>query len=197
MQTIGILGLQGAVAEHVRQVEALGLNAVVVKKAAQLQDIDGLILPGGESTTMRKLIDRYEFFDDLKAFHEAKKPIFGTCAGMVLVANELVDSEAAHLQIMDVTVKRNAFGRQIASFEADLDIDGLNEPFKAVFIRAPYIERAGENVDVLATYDGKIVAAKQRNVLSSAFHPELTNDTRFLKLFVDMVKEQSLTEFAG
>lgn len=197
MKTIGILGLQGAVAEHVRQVEALGLNAVVVKKAAQLQDIDGLILPGGESTTMRKLIDRYEFFDALKAFHEAKKPIFGTCAGMVLVANELVDSEDAHLQIMDVTVKRNAFGRQIASFEADLDIDGLHEPFKAVFIRAPYIERAGENVDVLATYDGKIVAAKQGNVLASAFHPELTNDTRFLKLFVDMVKEQSLTEFAG
>jgi pyridoxal 5'-phosphate synthase pdxT subunit len=190
MGRIGVLGLQGAVSEHVKQIEALGLEAVIVKTPEQLEQIDGLILPGGESTTMRKLIDRYHFFKPLKEFHTAGKPIFGTCAGMVLVAGELVGSEESHLQIMDVKVKRNGFGRQIASFEADLDIGGFDEPFKAVFIRAPYIESAGENVEVLAKYDEKIVAAREGNVLACAFHPELTDDTRFLQLFVSMIEEQ-------
>lgn len=190
MATIGVLGLQGAVTEHVKQIETLGLEAVVIKKPEQLEQIDGLILPGGESTTMRKLIDRYDFFGPLKEFYTAGKAIFGTCAGMVLVAKELVGSEESHLGIIDISVKRNAFGRQIASFEVDLDITGLEDPFKAVFIRAPYIESAGQNVEVLAKYDGKIVAAREGNVLTCAFHPELTADTRFLQLFVEMVKEQ-------
>ncbi|WP_445505640.1 pyridoxal 5'-phosphate synthase glutaminase subunit PdxT [Niallia sp. 03091] len=194
MTTIGVLGLQGAVFEHVKQIEAMGLEAIVVKKPEQLEQIDGLILPGGESTAMRNLIDRYDFFGPLKEFYTAEKPIFGTCAGMVLVAKGLVGSEDSHLQIIDVTVKRNAFGRQIASFEADLDIAGLDDPFKAVFIRAPYIESAGENVEVLAKYDGKIVAAREGNVLACAFHPELTADTRFLQLFVEMVEEQKQKE---
>lgn len=191
MGRIGVLGLQGAVNEHIKQIEALGLEAIIVKTPQQLEQIDGLILPGGESTTMRKLIDRYHFFGPLKEFHSEGKPIFGTCAGMVLVAKELVGSEDSHLQIMDITVKRNAFGRQIASFEAALDIAGLADPFKGVFIRAPYIERAGENVEVLAKYDGKIVAAREGNVLACAFHPELTTDTRILQMFVEMVETES------
>ncbi|WP_114150470.1 pyridoxal 5'-phosphate synthase glutaminase subunit PdxT [Bacillus spizizenii] len=194
MEIIGVLGLQGAVSEHVKQIKALGLEAVVIKKPEQLEQIDGLILPGGESTTMRKLIDRYDFFDPLKEFYKAGKSILGTCAGMVLVAKELAGSEESHLGIIDISVKRNAFGRQIASFEVDLDITGLEDPFKAVFIRAPYIESAGQNVEVLAKYDGKIVAAREGNVLTCAFHPELTADTRFLQLFVEMVEEQKQKE---
>ncbi|MEC1526486.1 pyridoxal 5'-phosphate synthase glutaminase subunit PdxT [Bacillus spizizenii] len=193
MEIIGVLGLQGAVSEHVKQIKALGLEAVVIKKPEQLEQIDGLILPGGESTTMRKLIDRYDFFDPLKEFYKAGKAIFGTCAGMVLVAKELASDES-YLEIIDISVKRNAFGRQIASFEVDLDITGLEDPFKAVFIRAPYIKSAGQNVEVLAKYDGKIVAAREGNVLTCAFHPELTADTRFLQLFVEMVEEQKQKE---
>ncbi|OUL06384.1 pyridoxal 5'-phosphate synthase glutaminase subunit PdxT [Bacillus spizizenii] len=193
MAIIGVLGLQGAVSEHVKQIKALGLEAVVIKKPEQLEQIDGLILPGGESTTMRKLIDRYNFFDPLKEFYKDGKAIFGTCAGMVLVAKELASDES-HLEIIDISVKRNAFGRQIASFEVDLDITGLEDPFKAVFIRAPYIESAGQNVEVLAKYDGKIVAAREGNVLTCAFHPELTAYTRFLQLFVEMVEEQKQKE---
>ncbi|AEP86912.1 pyridoxal 5'-phosphate synthase glutaminase subunit PdxT [Bacillus spizizenii] len=193
MAIIGVLGLQGAVSEHVKQIKALGLEAVVIKKPEQLEQNDGLILPGGESTTMRKLIDRYDFFDPLKEFYKAGKVIFGTCAGMVLVAKELASDES-YLEIIDISVKRNAFGRQIASFEVDLDITGLEDPFKAVFIRAPYIESAGQNVEVLAKYDGKIVAAREGNVLTCAFHPELTADTRFLQLFVEMVEEQKQKE---
>ncbi|MEC2184087.1 pyridoxal 5'-phosphate synthase glutaminase subunit PdxT [Bacillus spizizenii] len=192
MEIIGVLG-QGAVSEHVKQIKALGLEAVVIKKPEQLEQIDGLILPGGESTTMRKLIDRYDFFDPLKEFYKAGKAIFGTCAGMVLVAKELASDES-YLEIIDISVKRNAFGRQIASFEVDLDITGLEDPFKAVFIRAPYIKSAGQNVEVLAKYDGKIVAAREGNVLTCAFHPELTADTRFLQLFVEMVEEQKQKE---
>ncbi|MEH7389442.1 pyridoxal 5'-phosphate synthase glutaminase subunit PdxT [Bacillus sp. JJ1474] len=194
MTTIGVLGLQGAVAEHVKQIETLGLKAVVVKKPEQLEQINGLILPGGESTTMRNLIDRYNFFDPLKEFYTAGKPIFGTCAGMVLVAKKLVGSEESHLQIMDITVKRNAFGRQVASFEANLNIAGIDDPYKAVFIRAPFIESTGENVEVLAKYDERIVAAREGNVLACAFHPELTSDTRFLQIFVNMVESQKQKE---
>lgn len=188
MTTIGVLGLQGAVIEHLKQVNALGLNGIIVKKPEQLQEIDGLILPGGESTTMRRLIDQYGFFQPLKHF---SKPILGTCAGLVLVAKEIADSDEAHLQLMDIKVKRNAFGRQVESFETELEVKGLGKPLTAVFIRAPYIETAGEGVEVLAEYDGHPVAAKQGSILVSAFHPELTGDTRFLALFVQMVKEMN------
>lgn len=187
MITIGVLGLQGAVEEHVKQLADLGLKAIVVRKPEQLEVIDGLILPGGESTTISKLIHRYGFLEPIKQFAANKKPILGTCAGMVLLAKKLSGSDELHLQLMDVVVKRNAFGRQVDSFETDLDIAGIEGPFKAVFIRAPYIEIAGENVEVLAKYDGKIVAAKEENILACAFHPELTEDTHFLALFVKMV----------
>ncbi|RKQ31339.1 pyridoxal 5'-phosphate synthase glutaminase subunit PdxT [Oceanobacillus halophilus] len=188
--TIGILGLQGAISEHLNHIKSLGAKGVIIKKPVQLEDIDGLILPGGESTTMRKLIDRYGFLEPLKNFSKLGKPIFGTCAGMVLVAKEITDSTESHLHLMDVRVKRNAFGRQRDSFEAYLDIKGLKDPFHAVFIRAPYIDSANKNVEILATFDDHIVAARQNHLLVSAFHPELTEDNRFLELFVHMVKNQ-------
>lgn len=186
MQKIGVLGLQGAVQEHLKQIEAVGLKGIIVKKPEQLVEIDGLILPGGESTTMRRFIDLYGFLEPLKQFGK-QKPIFGTCAGMVLLAKELVDSEDGHLQLIDIKVKRNAFGRQIDSFEADLEVNGMINPYPAVFIRAPFIEAASSEVDVLATYEGNIVAARQGNILVTAFHPELTDDVRFMELFVKML----------
>ncbi|WP_068677741.1 pyridoxal 5'-phosphate synthase glutaminase subunit PdxT [Oceanobacillus sp. Castelsardo] len=190
--TIGVLGLQGAIEEHVKHIHDLGLQSLIIKKTEQLGEVDGLILPGGESTTMRKLIDRYEFFEPLKEFSNQGKPIFGTCAGMVLLAKEITDSNTIHLNLMDISVKRNAFGRQVDSFVTKLDVKNLKQPFNAIFIRAPYIESASENVEILATYDGKIVAAKQDHILVSSFHPELTDDNRFLEIFVNMVKEQKV-----
>lgn len=185
MLKIGVLGLQGAVEEHIRQINALNAEGIIIKRIEQLEDIDGLILPGGESTAIRKLMDQYGFVDRLKEF---KKPIFGTCAGMVLLAKDISESAEAHLSLMDITVKRNAFGRQRFSFEINLSINGLDEPFQAVFIRAPYALAAGPNVEILATYKERIVAARQGNLLVSAFHPELTDDTRFMNIFLEMVE---------
>lgn len=185
MLKIGVLGLQGAVEEHIRQINALNAEGIIIKRIEQLEDIDGLILPGGESTAIRKLMDLYGFVDRLKEF---KKPIFGTCAGMVLLAKDISESAEAHLSLMDITVKRNAFGRQRFSFEINLSINGLDEPFQAVFIRAPYALDAGPNVEILATYKERIVAARQGNLLVSAFHPELTDDTRFMNIFLEMVE---------
>lgn len=184
---VGVLGLQGAVQEHIKHIEALGHSGIVIKKPEQLEQIDGLILPGGESTTMRRLIDQYEFIEPIQRFHSKNNPIFGTCAGMVLVAKEIADSPDTHLCLMDIRVKRNAFGRQKESFEANLSVKGSSGPFNAIFIRAPYIETTGVEVEVLATYDNHIVAAKQNNILVSSFHPELTSDTRFLNLFIEML----------
>ncbi|MFE4811588.1 pyridoxal 5'-phosphate synthase glutaminase subunit PdxT [Peribacillus simplex] len=188
MITIGVLGLQGAVEEHLNQIEAAGEQAIIVKKPEQLLEIDGLIIPGGESTTMRKLMDRYGFMEPIKTFFEDKKPIFGTCAGMVLAANELTGDEKAYLGLMNISVKRNGFGRQRDSFEAELSIKGMEDPYKAVFIRAPFADGIGEGVEVLAFYEENVVAARQDHVLVSAFHPELTGDDRFLQLFIEMVK---------
>jgi pyridoxal 5'-phosphate synthase pdxT subunit len=189
MIKVGVLGLQGAVREHVRSVEACGAEAVVVKKVEQLAVIDGLIMPGGESTTMRKLIDQYGFFEPLKEFASQGKPMFGTCAGLILLAKELVDYPEPHLGLFDVTVERNSFGRQKDSFEAELSIQGLDEPFVGVFIRAPHIVKAGENVEILAKHEGRIVAAREGQFLGCSFHPELTDDHRFTKLFIEMVKQ--------
>jgi pyridoxal 5'-phosphate synthase pdxT subunit len=189
MVKIGVLALQGAVREHVRAVEACGAEAVVIKLKEQLAEVDGLILPGGESTTMRRLIDKYEFMDELKAFADAGKPMFGTCAGLILLAKRLVGYEAPHIGVMDVTVERNSFGRQRESFEADLDIAGVGENFSAVFIRGPHIVEAGENVEVLAKFEGRIVAAREGQFLGCSFHPELTDDHRMTAYFINMVKE--------
>ncbi|WP_026679254.1 pyridoxal 5'-phosphate synthase glutaminase subunit PdxT [Fictibacillus gelatini] len=186
---IGVLGLQGAIREHVQALEACGVEAVVVKRVEELNDIDGLVLPGGESTAMRRLIDKYGFLQPLKDFAVAK-PVFGTCAGLILMAKRIIGQDEGHLELIDMTVERNAFGRQVDSFEASLSIDGIGEDFVSVFIRAPYIVEVGEGVDVLARHDGKIVAARQEHFLCASFHPELTDDFRMHQYFVDMVKEK-------
>ncbi|WP_186576847.1 pyridoxal 5'-phosphate synthase glutaminase subunit PdxT [Aquibacillus kalidii] len=196
MTKIGVLGLQGAVREHIQSIEASGAEGVVIKRKEQLDDIDGLILPGGESTTMRRLIDKYDFFDELVKFGEQGKPIFGTCAGLILLANDIEGQDNAHLQLMDMKVARNAFGRQKDSFEASLTITGVADDFEAVFIRAPFVMEVGQGVEVLATYGDNIVAAKQGHYLCSAFHPELTDDHRITEYFVKMV-EQSKKELAS
>jgi pyridoxal 5'-phosphate synthase pdxT subunit len=189
MVKIGVFALQGAVREHVRAVKECGAEAVVIKSKDQLKEVDGLILPGGESTTMRRLIDKYDFMSELKEFAAAGKPMFGTCAGLILLAKRLVGYDAPHIGVMDVTVERNSFGRQRESFEADLDIAGVAENFAAVFIRGPHIVEAGENVEVLAKYDGRIVAAREGQFLGCSFHPELTDDHRMTAYFINMVKE--------
>ncbi len=194
MIKIGVLGLQGAVREHVRSIEESGAEAVVVKKVEQLAEVDGLILPGGESTTMRRLIDKYNFLDELKRFANQGKPVFGTCAGLILLAKRVVGYEEPHIGAMDVTVERNSFGRQRESFEADLNITGVAEDFPAVFIRAPHIVEAGENVEVICKHDGRIVAAREGNFLGCSFHPELTDDHRITEYFVKMVKEAKETQ---
>lgn len=189
MIKIGVLGLQGAVREHVRSIESCGAEAIVIKKAEQLAQIDGLIIPGGESTTIRRLIDKYEFMPVLQEFAESGKPMFGTCAGLILLAKYIAGYDKPHIGAMDVHVERNSFGRQKESFETDLDIAGVAEDFAAVFIRAPHIVQAGENVEVLAKHEGRIVAAREGQFLGCSFHPELTDDHRLTQYFINMVKE--------
>ncbi|MBS4221140.1 pyridoxal 5'-phosphate synthase glutaminase subunit PdxT [Bacillus sp. FJAT-49711] len=189
MITVGILGLQGAVREHVNAVEQCGAKAVVVKTVEQLAELDGLILPGGESTTMRRLLDQYHFMEPLKEFAASGKPMFGTCAGLILLAKRIGETEEVHLGLMDITVERNSFGRQRDSFEADIAIAGVADSMTAVFIRAPHIVEAGENVEILAKYNGRIVAAKEGQFLGCSFHPELTDDIRFTQYFIDMCKD--------
>jgi pyridoxal 5'-phosphate synthase pdxT subunit len=186
---IGVLGLQGAVIEHVRSIEESGAEAVVIKKVEQLDEVDGLILPGGESTTMRRLIDKYDFMGSLKTFAADGKPIFGTCAGLILLAKNVVGYDEPHIGVMDATVERNSFGRQRESFEANLGINGVAENFPAVFIRAPHIVEVGDHVEVLCEHNGRIVAARDGNFLGCSFHPELTDDHRFTTYFIEMVKE--------
>ncbi|HLS08939.1 pyridoxal 5'-phosphate synthase glutaminase subunit PdxT [Lentibacillus sp.] len=193
MCTIAVLALQGAVREHVRAIEEAGAEAVEIKQKEQLADIDGLILPGGESTTMGRLIDSYGFFDAIRNFGKQGKPVFGTCAGLILMASAIEGQEQAHLGLMGMKVARNAFGRQVASFEANLDVTYIGKAFNAVFIRAPYILEAGPDVEVLATYKDRVVAAKQGHYLCTAFHPELTDDSRFIEYFVQMVEQSKQT----
>lgn len=187
MYTIGVLSLQGAVSEHINQINQLGAKGIQIKHPEQLSEIDGLIIPGGESTAIKKLIDRYGFLTPIREFSKANKPIFGTCAGMVLLAKNLLDSEDSHLMLMDITVKRNAFGRQKESFETSLHVYGLENEIPAVFIRAPIIIEAGEDVEILAKIDNHIVAAKQDHLLVTSFHPELTEDSSLLQLFLEMI----------
>lgn len=189
MVKIGVLGLQGAVREHVRSIEACGAEALVVKKVEQLQEVDGLIIPGGESTTMRRLMDKYGFMEPLEQFAAQGKPMFGTCAGLIILAKRIVGYEKPHLGLMDVTVERNSFGRQRESFEAELSIAGIADDFVGVFIRAPHIVEVGEDVEILAKHEDRIVAARQGQFLGCSFHPELTDDHRVTQYFVNMVKE--------
>lgn len=192
MKRIGILALQGAVREHLQSVKACGAEAVIVKKPADLLDLDALILPGGESTTMRRLIDRYDFMEPLQDFAASGKPMLGTCAGLILLAKEVAGYVEPHLGVMDVTVERNSFGRQIDSFEADLTIKGMDASFNAVFIRAPHIVSAGPSTEILCEYEGKIVMARSGQFLGCSFHPELTDDHRITQYFIDMVAAECM-----
>lgn len=186
---IGVLALQGAVAEHVGMLEQAGATAVAVKKVEELDDLDGLVIPGGESTTIGKLMNKYGFMEAIRRFGAEKKPIFGTCAGAILLANRINGREEAHLGLMDMKVERNAFGRQKESFEVTMPVAGVAADYPMVFIRAPYIMEVGENGQVLAKYEEKIVAARDRHYLAAAFHPELTDDIRLHRYFLDMVRE--------
>ncbi len=195
--TVGVLALQGDVAEHVRILRSLGVDTLPVRRQAELLRCDGLVLPGGESTTMIKLARTFGLLDPLRAWLAEGHAAFGTCAGMILLADRILDGTAGQETIggLDVTVRRNAFGRQVDSFEEDLGFEGLAEPVPAVFIRAPWVESAGEGVEVLARRrplspdePGRIVAVRHGNLLATAFHPEVDDDARIHELFLGMVR---------
>jgi len=188
---IGVLALQGAFREHLRTLATIGVEGVPVRLPSDLDDVAGLILPGGESTTMRQLIERWGLRQPILDLASSGAPLFGTCAGMIVLAREITGGEPPILPLLDVTVERNAFGRQLDSFEAELAVPVLgDQPVHGVFIRAPVIKRTGPDVDVLGRLDdGRIVAVRERNVLATAFHPELAGETRFHRLVAAMASE--------
>jgi 5'-phosphate synthase pdxT subunit len=189
MLNIGVLALQGDFAEHAAMLQQIGARPIEVRKPEQLADLHGLIMPGGESTTISTVARASGLYEPLRAF-VAHKPTWGTCAGAILLAKRIT-GQAAHFGVMDITVTRNAFGRQVDSFSADLLIEGFETPLRAVFIRAPIIESVGAGVRVLARLpDGRIVAAQQGHLLATAFHPELIADTRLHTYFLDMCYQQ-------
>jgi len=184
---VGVLALQGAVREHLSALEAIGAHPVLVRTPEEVASVDALIIPGGESTTIGKLMARRGLDQAIREHVRQGKPLMGTCAGLIVMAREIESGAQPGLGTMDVCVRRNAFGRQIDSFEADLEVNGMGgEPFRGVFIRAPWIVAIGSGVQVLATFDTKIVAARQGSQLGLAFHPELTQDLRFHKLFLSL-----------
>jgi 5'-phosphate synthase pdxT subunit len=186
---VGVLALQGDVAEHVAALEKAGAAAIAVKTHAELERIDGLVIPGGESTTVMKLLARFELAEPIVARVRAGMPLWGTCMGMIVVARDVAGLDQPSLGLLDVTVRRNAFGRQNDSAEIDLAIPALGaRPFPAIFIRAPWIERAGPSVEVLAERDGHGVMVRQGAVLGTSFHPELTADPRVHAYFLSMVE---------
>ncbi len=178
---VGVLAVQGDFREHAAMLARLGADVVEVRKPEQFEGLDGLVVPGGESTAFMRLMRLYGLDEALRRF---EGPVFGTCAGMIVLSR-------SHLGLVDVEVRRNAFGRQVASFEADLDVAGEDEPVRAVFIRAPWIEEAGAGVEVLAEVDGHPVLAREGRFLVAAFHPELTDDTRVHERFLEIVREES------
>jgi len=191
---IGVLALQGDVAEHVRALASLGASTLAVRTPDQLDQIDGLIIPGGESTAMWRLAVAFDLMEPLGKRVEAGLPVFGSCAGMIMLADRLVDGVPGQETVggIDMTVRRNAFGRQVDSFETDIQLHGIaGPPLHAVFIRAPWVERTGPDVEVLGTdpRTDRIVAVRQGHLLATAFHPELTPDTRLHQLFVDIVRD--------
>lgn len=184
---IGILGFQCAVIEHQRHIEQLGQEAVVVRYTEQLAEIDGIILPGGESTTMGKLLNRTGMMEPFREKIQQGMPVWGTCAGMILLAKELDQDPVVHLGMMDITVRRNAYGTQIDSFDTQVVIPEVSdEQIPLVFIRAPYIVRTGERVKVLCEVERHVVAAREKNMLATSFHPELTGNAAFHQYFIGM-----------
>jgi 5'-phosphate synthase pdxT subunit len=190
---IGVLALQGAFREHLQTLAQIGVEGVPVRLPADLEGVSGLIIPGGESTTMRHLIDRWQLRQPILDLASTGAPIFGTCAGMIVLAREIHGGEPPILPLLDVTVRRNAFGRQLDSFEAELEVPVLgDQPVHGVFIRAPVVERTGPDVDVLARLDdGRAIAVRERNILATAFHPELAGETRFHRLVATMASEHA------
>ena len=191
---VGVLALQGDVREHVAMLQRAGATPVTVRRPAELDRVDGLVMPGGESTTMSKLARSFELLDPLRERLRDGLPGFGTCAGMILLADRIEGGVVGQETFggLDVVVRRNAFGRQVDSFEADLDVVGFRDPFHALFIRAPWVEKVGSDVHVVAKVAsghevGRIVAVRQANLLATSFHPEITGDARFHALFVSMV----------
>jgi 5'-phosphate synthase pdxT subunit len=179
-ERVGVLAIQGGFEAHMTMLRGLGAEAVEVRAPGDLPDLDGLVIPGGESTAIAMGIESAGLEEPIRAHHEGGRPIFGTCAGMIVCDGD-------HLGLLDVTTKRNAFGRQLQSFEADLVVSGIGEePLRAVFIRAPWVEQSGPGVDVLASYDGHPVAVREGGVLACAFHPELSDDPRLHALFMAM-----------
>ena len=195
---IGVLALQGDVREHLAALADSGADAVGVRRPEELDKVDGIVIPGGESTTMSRLLQVFELLDPLRERLRGGLPAYGSCAGMILLASEVLDTrpDAEHLGAIDMTVRRNAFGRQVDSFESDLDFEGIvGDPVRAVFIRAPWVERVGPGVEVLAQVPaaageaaGRIVAVRQGSAIATSFHPEVTGDRRVHELFVDLVR---------
>ena len=193
--TIGVLALQGDVREHLRMLTTAGATALTVRRREELDRVDGLILPGGESTTMHKLAVAFELFEPLRERIREGMPAFGTCAGMIMLADRIEGGIAGQETLggLDITVRRNAFGRQVDSFEADLDFAAFDSPFHAVLIRAPWVEKVGDGVEVLARIEagddaGRIVAVRQGPVLATSFHPEISGDDRLHRLFVGLAR---------
>jgi 5'-phosphate synthase pdxT subunit len=187
---VGVFALQGDVREHLRTLSSINVDAIEVRNAADLASVDGLILPGGESTTISKLIDIFHLRKALTDFIGSGKPVFGTCAGMIMLANEVLDAASGQrsLESIDISVRRNAFGSQLDSFESEVEFDG--KPAKVAFIRAPIVERVGKGVEVLSTLpNGAVVAVRSGNVLATAFHPELTGDNSVHEYFVAMISK--------
>mgnify|MGYP002407074851 CR=1 FL=1 len=189
MTIIGVLSLQGAVAEHLECLNSLGnVRGLAVNTRAQLERVDALIMPGGESTTMGKLLMEYDLKQPLQDRIKEGMPVWGTCAGMILLANQIVNQDWTYLNVLDVAVRRNGYGSQLDSFQTRAVVDQVSpEPFPLVFIRAPYIEQVGPEVEVLLRLEGHVVAVKQQNILATAFHPELTGDLRFHQFFANML----------
>jgi pyridoxal 5'-phosphate synthase pdxT subunit len=196
---IGVLALQGDVPEHLRALEEAGARAVPVRRPEELHQLDGLVIPGGESTTLWRLSVAFDMLEPLRKLIASGLPAFGSCAGMIMLADRLADGVTGQLTFggIDMTVRRNAFGRQVDSFESDITLSGLGAddtgPLRAVFIRAPWVEQNGENVAILGAEErtGRIVAVRQGQLLATAFHPELTPDRRIHELFVDIVKDNT------
>ena len=192
--TIGVLAVQGDVREHVRVLTELGAHAYGIRRPTELAHLDGLVIPGGESTTMDKLVRAFDLYDPLRALIAEGLPVYGSCAGMIMLADRIAEPRPGQQTLggLDVTVRRNAFGRQVDSFEEDLDFAGVDGgTVRAVFIRAPWVEEAGDGVQVLARAAGRIVAVRQGPLLATSFHTEVTGDTRVHELFVTIVKDRS------
>ena len=185
---IGILAVQGAFIEHEKIIKGLGADCIEIRKKEQLEDIDGIILPGGESTVQGQLIGKLEILEPLKEMINNGLPVLATCAGAILLSQTIENGDEAHLGTLPVEIKRNAYGRQLSSFVTNANIDGIGE-FPMVFIRAPYISSVSENVRILATVDEHIVAVQYKNQIGMSFHPELTSDIRIHKYFLDIAKE--------